>query len=795
MLARAWLRVLRQRGSAGSGVQAAGCRQGSVCDAKPGRGLCCLHDAVPLRCPFLPSDGGVRGADVTRPPPSLFPLSLVPSRQLERWEPPRRRKVPCRGTQGVAGTWRGSPWGWGCRARQGTRAVPPRPVEDAGGGAEEEPRPERWSQAGTSLPMPVPALCPPPCPPRCPHTSPHHPPVLAPPEPPAATLGTVTHGCGGPAAGCCECGASLSHQYYEKDGRLYCKKDYWARFGELCHGCSEQITKGLVMVAGEQKYHPECFSCLNCRTFIGDGDTYALVERSKLYCGHCYYQMVVTPVIEQILPDSPASRIPHTVTLVSIPACSDGKRGFSVSIDQGCGTEHPRTVRVREVDPDCISPDMKNSIHVGDRILEINGTPIGHVPLDEIDLLIQETSRLLQLTIEHDPHEPLARESGLACSPLPASCSPLRSPAPPPCGDPGAMRQRTVMRSCSTDKSPGSGSVGSPASQRKDIGRSESLRVVSRAHRIFRPSDLIHGEVLGKGCFGQAIKVTHRETGEVMVMKELIRFDEETQRTFLKEVKVMRCLEHPNVLKFIGVLYKEKRLNFITEYIKGGTLRGLIKSMDSHYPWSQRVSFAKDIAAGMAYLHSMNIIHRDLNSHNCLVRENKSVVVADFGLARLMVDEKNQPEHLKNLKKPDRKKRYTVVGNPYWMAPEMINGRSYDEKVDIFSFGIVLCEIIGRVSADPDYLPRTTDFGLNVRGFLDRYCPPACPPSFFPIAVCCCDLDPEKRPSFSKLEQWLETLRMHLEIHLPLSSQLEQLDRAFGETHRRGEGGLPAPPR
>jgi len=100
------------------------------------------------------------------------------------------------------------------------------------------------------------------------------------------------------------------------------------------------------------------------------------------------------------------------------------------------------------------------------------------------------------------------------------------------------------------------------------------------------------------------------------------------------QVKVMRCLEHPNVLKFIGVLYKEKRLNFITEYIKGGTLRGLIKSMvstggascppppgggavgplsslffsgksppscpqDSQYPWSQRVSFAKDIAAGM----------------------------------------------------------------------------------------------------------------------------------------------------------------------------------------------------
>uniref|UniRef100_A0A9L0RFP0 LIM domain kinase 1 n=1 Tax=Equus caballus TaxID=9796 RepID=A0A9L0RFP0_HORSE len=521
---------------------------------------------------------------------------------------------------------------------------------------------------------------------------------------------------------CCDCSASLSHQYYEKDGQLFCKKDYWARYGESCHGCSEHITKGLVMVAGELKYHPECFICLACGTFIGDGDTYTLVEHSKLYC----------------------------------------------------------------VDPGCMSPDVKNSIHVGDRILEINGTPIRNVPLDEIDLLIQETSRLLQLTLEHDPHDTLGH--GLGPEP-----SPLSSPAHTPSGEAGsATRQKPVLRSYSIDRSPGAGSLGSPASQRKDLGRSESLRVVCRPHRIFRPSDLIHGEVLGKGCFGQAIKVTHRETGEVMVMKELIRFDEDTQRTFLKEVKVMRCLEHPNVLKFIGVLYKDKRLNFITEYIKGGTLRGIIKSMDSQYPWSQRVSFAKDIASGMAYLHSMNIIHRDLNSHNCLVRENKNVVVADFGLARLMVDDKTQPEDLRSLKKPDRKKRYTVVGNPYWMAPEMIHGRSYDEKVDVFSFGIVLCEIIGRVNADPDYLPRTMDFGLNVRGFLDRYCPPNCPPSFFPITVRCCDLDPEKRPSFMKLEQWLETLRMHVAGHLPLGPQLEQLDRGFWETYRRGESGLPA---
>ncbi|XP_056613482.1 LIM domain kinase 1a isoform X2 [Triplophysa dalaica] len=584
---------------------------------------------------------------------------------------------------------------------------------------------------------------------------------------------------------CCECGASLSHWYYEKDGRLFCKKDYWAKFGELCHGCSEPITTGLIMVAGEQKYHPECFTCLNCQAFIGDGDTYALVERSKLYCGHCYYQTIVTPVT---LPESPCSRIPHTVTLLSIPPSTDGKRGFSVSIDQGPSPNRycsDHTVRVTKVDSECVSPDVKNSIHVGDRILEINGTPIQNVPLDEIDLLIQETSRLLQLTIEHDPHDlgqPMDQTDGP--TPLSEGSSPVTPITRPPSQELNNLRSRMITRSYSIDKSPSSSNTPSPMSLRKDIGRSESLRVMSNhMHRIFRASDLIHGEVLGKGCFGQAIKVTHRETGEVMVMKELIRFDEETQRTFLKEVKVMRCLDHPNVLKFIGVLYKDKRLNFIAEYIKGGTLREIIKKMDSSYPWKQRVSFAKDIASGMAYLHSMNIIHRDLNSHNCLVGENNSVVVADFGLARLMVEEKTQDKltsgQVPTVKKADRRKRYTVVGNPYWMAPEMIHGKRYDEKVDIFSFGIILCEIIGRVKADPDYLPRAMDFGLNVKGFLDEFCPAECPTSFFPLAVLCCDLDAEKRPAFTKLEAWLENLNMHLEMGLHLVSELKHIHSDF----------------
>lgn len=160
-----------------------------------------------------------------------------------------------------------------------------------------------------------------------------------------------------------------------------------------------------------------------------------------------------------------------------------------------------------------------------------------------------------------------------------------------------------------------------PSKRCLDLSRTHSFLEPRPQQRVFRASDLVKGELLGKGFFGQVYKVTTRDTAEVMVLKELYRVDEEAQKNFLKEVAVLRSLNHTNVLRFIGVLYKEKKLHLVTEYIAGGTLRELIHDIGQPLPWEQRVSFAKDIAAGMAYLHSMNIIHRDLNSHNCLVRE------------------------------------------------------------------------------------------------------------------------------------------------------------------------------
>lgn len=164
------------------------------------------------------------------------------------------------------------------------------------------------------------------------------------------------------------------------------------------------------------------------------------------------------------------------------------------------------------------------------------------------------------------------------------------------------------------------------------------------------------------------------------------------------------------------------------------------------------------------------------------------MVVADFGLARIMSDQGvagrrssgggggggasgGSSKRASGSKRPERKKRYTVVGNPYWMAPEMMTGKLYDEKVDLFSFGIVLCEIIGRVQADPDYLPRSNDFGLNTVVFKEKFCA-TCPEPFYRIAFLCCDVDPEKRPPFELLQKWLENISLHFIVDSPLPTEL-----------------------
>ncbi|KAH9376610.1 hypothetical protein HPB48_005821 [Haemaphysalis longicornis] len=534
---------------------------------------------------------------------------------------------------------------------------------------------------------------------------------------------------------CSVCDASLNSWYFEKDGMLFCKSDYLSNYGEACQNCSEVIT-GPVMVAGDHKFHPECFCCASCNAFIGDGDAYALVERSKLYCPwrsavRCW-----------------AGPQPHSIQLLEIPAGAGAGGARSIKLGPPCLGRHG--VHIADLD---VSPDLM-ALHIGDRILEVNGTPLGSQSLEEVEELIKSTNKVLQLTIEHDPSS--VSRCALLCPPRRKALSDkerrYKKKDEGAVGTSGVRSRQLKRTSGGRERSSSlprllvSDSAECTSQPPYDLSRTKSFRIEPKNQRIFRASDLVQGRLLGKGFFGQVYLVTHRETGEVMVVKELHRLDEDAQRNFLREVAVLRSLQHENVLRFIGVLYRDKRLHLVTEY---------------------RLRLARDIAAGMRYLHSRDIVHRDLNSHNCLVKEDRTVVVADFGLARIMSDQ----GRASGSKRPERKKRYTVVGNPYWMAPEMMTGKLYDEKVDLFSFGIVLCEIIGRVQADPDYLPRSNDFGLNTVVFKEKFCA-TCPEPFYRIAFLCCDVDPEKRPPFELLQKWLENISLHLIVDSPLPTEL-----------------------
>ncbi|NXX05900.1 TESK1 kinase, partial [Larus smithsonianus] len=246
------------------------------------------------------------------------------------------------------------------------------------------------------------------------------------------------------------------------------------------------------------------------------------------------------------------------------------------------------------------------------------------------------------------------------------------------------------------------------------------------------------------------LQVRHRQSGQIMVLK--MNKLTSNRGNMLREVQLMNRLSHPNILRFMGVCVHQGQLHALTEYINGGNLEQLL---DSPVPlsWSMRVKLALDIARGLRYLHSKGIFHRDLTSKNCLVRCEAigyTAVVGDFGLA----------EKIPTYSEGSEKEPLAVVGSPYWMAPEVLRGEIYNEKADVFAYGIILCETIARIPADPDYLPRTEDFGLDIATFRTMV-EIDCPTTFLQLAFHCCSMEPTSRPSFLEITQCLEGVLQH----------------------------------
>jgi len=259
--------------------------------------------------------------------------------------------------------------------------------------------------------------------------------------------------------------------------------------------------------------------------------------------------------------------------------------------------------------------------------------------------------------------------------------------------------------------------------------------------------DMVFEKEIGRGAFGAVFKGSYFGT-DVAIKKIFDLEDDPDAMIYLgREVNVLKGMRHPNIVQFIGICNdKEAGLHIVTEFVKAGDLRKFLKREDVEMGWKLRIKIAMDIAAAMTYVHSRNIIHRDLKSKNLLVDESWRVKVCDFGLAR--TNAANRP--------------MTLCGTDDWMAPEVILGMQYNQKADVFSFGIVLCEIITRkkISLEMQRSPMDA-FGMDVAKF-KQLIPEDCPLDFAVLALECCAYDPEDRPTFKdiivKLKSILEVL-------------------------------------
>ncbi|XP_072170471.1 tyrosine-protein kinase Src42A-like [Diadema setosum] len=247
--------------------------------------------------------------------------------------------------------------------------------------------------------------------------------------------------------------------------------------------------------------------------------------------------------------------------------------------------------------------------------------------------------------------------------------------------------------------------------------------------------------LLGTGQFGEVWEGLWNNTTPVAI--KTLKNDTMNTDDFLKEAQIMKKLRHPKLIQLYAVCTRDQPIYIVTELMVNGSLLEFLQSPKGHSLQLRiLIDMAAQVAAGMAYLESQNYIHRDLAARNVLVGENNICKVADFGLARVIKDEIYESH----------------VGAKFpikWTAPEAANYHAFTIKSDVWSFGILLTEIItyGRIPYPGMTNKEVLD---NVDRGYRMPCPPGCPPELYEIMLECWKSKAMDRPTFETLQWKLE---------------------------------------
>nr|XP_029711913.1 ephrin type-A receptor 3 isoform X7 [Aedes albopictus] len=265
---------------------------------------------------------------------------------------------------------------------------------------------------------------------------------------------------------------------------------------------------------------------------------------------------------------------------------------------------------------------------------------------------------------------------------------------------------------------------------------------------------IIGGGEFGDVCRGR-LKIPPNFVQEIDVAIKTLKpgSSEKARCDFLTEASIMGQFDHPNVIYLQGVVTRSNPVMIITEYMENGSLDTFLRANDGKFQTLQLIGMLRGIAAGMSYLSDMNYVHRDLAARNVLVNSSLVCKIADFGLSREIENASDA---------------YTTRGGKIpvrWTAPEAIAFRKFTSASDVWSYGVVLWEVMS-YGERPYWNWSNQDVIKSIEKGYRLPAPMDCPEALYQLMLDCWQKQRTHRPTFSSITQTLDNLARQPQVLL-----------------------------